>query len=293
MGRDLYSIRATGVWRITDQTEAWLSYEKFDEDDDRMFVHNRVCKTSPVPADACVPGEFALEPAHAAYTVGTVPGRLGIVPLGAGSAETGLTYQYPRPEITDLRKVHIDYEPAYRFDQDLWQLGVSHEFDRARLSFIAGYQDWTWRASRDLDWSVGPRLSAIPGNPTGLWPVSTFPDGVNGLHSADCNVDEGLGGVNGGCLFDAGLDRLFGYADADEERDQWSFEVKLRTDLEGRFNLLVGAIYQDSDSHFLETFSQNLDETWTNPGGNAFITPGPLFRQYPGFRAGEPLAGTG
>ena len=62
-GRDLYSFRATGVWRITDQTEAWLSYEKFDEDDDRMFVHNQVCKTSPVPADGCVPGEYALEPA--------------------------------------------------------------------------------------------------------------------------------------------------------------------------------------------------------------------------------------
>ena len=123
-----------------------------------MFVHNQVCKTSPVPADGCVPGEYALEPFHPqTIAVGASPGRFGIIPLGAGSADTGLSYEYPRPEITDLRKVHVDYEPNYHFDQDLWQMGLSHAFESARVGLVAGYQDWTWQSSHDADWSVGPR----------------------------------------------------------------------------------------------------------------------------------------
>ncbi len=124
---------------------------------------------------------------------------------------------------------------------------------------------------------MGPELSPIPQIPDGLYLVSSAPDGVNGLSGERCNVEAGLGGYLGGCVHDATLTRYFQYNDNDEEREQYSAEIRLRTQLDGRANFLVGANYLSSRSHTLETYFDNLFDLLTRIGG--LIPPG---LQFPG-----------
>src|SRR5262249_25985323 len=42
-GRDLYAWRATALWDVTDDLKAWVQYNKFYENDDRVRITNQVC----------------------------------------------------------------------------------------------------------------------------------------------------------------------------------------------------------------------------------------------------------
>ncbi len=253
-GRDLYSVRASATWRITDRTEFWGMYERFDEDDDRMFTQNRLCKTAltPAPRDGCEPGEFGLEarnPNYSRLETAVSNGIRGIIPLGARDASTGLIFRYPRPVINDLRDVHLDLAPSYEFDQDLFQLGLRHALDWGELSINGSYQEWDWLAIHDGDWEVGHELAAIPENPSGLWPISSVPDGTEPFDTAVCNYNDGQAGYLGGCIFDDTLTRQFSYTEGRKHREFYTTEIKLRSSLDGRFNYLIGANYQNSDSN--------------------------------------------
>ena len=271
-GRDLWAVRASAAWRITDETDVWLMYEHTDENDDRMLTHNRRCVTAvaPVTRAGCEPGVWGLgaqNPNQPRATTALSNGLRGVIPLGARDAETGLTFRYPRPEIDDLREVHIDLAPTYEFEQDLWQLGASHDFDWATVSFLGGYQDWELRTVRDSDWQVGHEMAAIPQNPSGFWPVATYPGGKNRLNHPVCNINEARGGVLGGCVLDPEMTREFWYGDGTESRDFYSAELRLHTHLEGRFNILVGANYMYSDDHDSGGGgSNNYWEMWTQYG---------------------------
>ncbi len=280
-GRDLYSVRASATWRVTEATEIWGLYERFDEDDDRMLTHNRRCKTAlrPTTRTGCEPGEWGLEPNNpnqARFQTSITNGLRGVIPLGARDAETGLTFAYPRPEITNLRDVHIDFAPVYEFEQNLWQLGASHDFDWATLSFIGSYQDWRLRTLQDNDWSVGHELAPIPENPSGLYPVSALPEGKNPLDGPECNVNEAQFGVLGGCVLDPNVTRQFWYGERREWRDFYSAELRLRSDLDGRVNFLIGGNYQFSDDHAVSGGGTNdYWEMWTRFGRAQAPAPGP------------------
>jgi iron complex outermembrane receptor protein len=277
--RNLYGVRASATWRVTNGTEVWGMYERLDEDDDRMLTHNRRCKTalSPATRTGCEPGEFALgahNPNQARVGTAVANGLRGVIPLGARDAESGLVFRYPRPDITNLRDVHIDLVPTYEFEQNLWQLGASHEFDWAELSFVGGYQEWRLHTLRDNDFSVGHELAAVPENPTGRWPVSALPEGKNPLDGPECNVNEAQGGVLGGCVLDPNLTRQFWYADARDQRDFYTAEIRLRSDLEGRVNFLVGANYQFSDAYGVGIGGVNdFWEMWTLFGNSYVANP--------------------
>jgi outer membrane receptor protein involved in Fe transport len=261
-GRDLYGLRASATWRISDSTEIWAVYERFDEDDDRMVTHNRRCKTALAPTTriGCEPGEWGLEPNNpnqSRFQTSITNGLRGVIPLGARDAETGLVFRYPRPEITDLRDVHIDFAPVYEFEQDLWQLGASHDLGWATVNFTGSYQKWRLRILEDDDWSVGHELAPIAENPSGLYPVSVLPEGTNPLQGPVCNANEAQFGVLGGCVMDPNLTRQFWYSEERDWRDYYSTELRLRTELDGRVNFLIGGNYQYSESHFLNGAGAN------------------------------------
>jgi outer membrane receptor protein involved in Fe transport len=285
-GRDLYSMRASAVWRVTDATELSFLYERFEEDDDRIFRHQQLCTTGPNPAVECDTNVFGLEPANHPVLLGPHVGQLGIAPMGAANAEQGLRYEFPRPAIDDLRDVHLDFAPVYELDQDLFQLALRHDFGAAEVSLSAGYQQWQRHDAFDSDFSVGHTLNPVPQNPSGLYPVSVIPGGVDGLRSAECNPEAGQAGVSGGCVMEQDLDRWFRYRDLDEEREHWSVELKMRTQNDGRFNFLLGGNYQSSTSKYLESWHDNLwdvrESIGDPPLGFPFVT-----RWYPGFVALE------
>jgi len=218
-----------------------------------MLTHNRRCKTAttPVTRIGCEPGEWGLDahnPNQARIGTSVTNGLRGMIPLGARDAATGLNFRYPRPEITDLRDVHLDINPSYELEQNLWQLGVDHRFEQATLSFIGGYQDWELRIEEDTDWLVGHELAATAENPDGFWPVSVLPPGRNALDGPVCNFNAVQAGVLGGCVLDPSQTRYSWYGQQRDWRDFYTAEVRLRTDFDGRFLVLghIADVYGDT-----------------------------------------------
>ena len=287
-GRDLHSVRASMTWRFSDRTNATMRYEYFKEDDDRQFFQNQICKTSISPANACQPGEFGIEPKNVAnWPIGINNGIRGLTTLGARDAETGLVFKYPRPEISNPRHVHLDQEPHFVSENNTWQLDLRHELNWGELSLAASHVNSQGDVVVDNEPAVGPELNAIPEVPDGLYPVSAVPPGIDGLSGEECNVDAGLVGTWGGCIFDT-FSRIYGQGDGRNDSKFWSAELKLRTQLEGRFNLLAGAIYQSSRSRSVTLAINNLGDFnsrfgFIGPTGLFFRDPSPssLFRFYP------------
>ena len=114
-------------------------------------------------------------------------------------------------------------------------------------------------------------LAAIPENPGGLYPISALPAGKNPLDGPECNVNAAQAGSLGGCVLDPNLTREFWYGDDREWRDTYTAEVRLRSDLDGRINFLVGANYQFSEALRINTGGANdFGEIWTHYG-NAYV----------------------
>lgn len=291
-GRDLHSVRASATWRIAERSEVSVLYERFDENDDRAFTHNVLCKTSLVGAGnitGCEPGAFGLEPPNPSSTIYALTyGLRGITVQGARDAETGLVYRYPRPPITHLRDVHVDHEPTYELEQDVWQLSFRQQFDWGEVSLSGGYQQWGRFSSADDDNAVGHELNPIADVPGGVFPVSAVPGGSNGVSGDACNLDAGQFGVAGGCVFNANLTRAYTYTDNSDEQEQWSAEIKLRTELAGRFNFVAGVNYQSSKTKNLISHLSNEWDFVNQVGGltdfGLFLrdtSPAFLFFSYP------------
>jgi outer membrane receptor protein involved in Fe transport len=269
-GRDLYGLRASAVWRISDRTETTLLYERFEEDDDRAFIHNVLCKTALVGANTtgCEPDEFGLEPANPSAAPFALTYALrGVTVQGARDAETGLVYQYPRPDITNLRDVHLDHEPAYDIEQNVWQLKLAHEFDWGEVALSGGFQEWTRFSTVDDDNAVGHELNPVPDAPGGVYPISAVPRHVDGVSGETCNVEAAQFGLEGGCVLNANLTRAYLYTDTVDEQEQWSAEIKLRTTLDGRVNFMGGVNYQSSKSGSLISHLSNEYDFANQIGG--------------------------
>ena len=277
-GRDLDAVRISALWRPSDRTHMWLSVERFNENDNRMFTHQRICKAYVTPFN-CEYDKFGLEPWGQYGGTALNNGVLGVTALGAKDEATGLIFRYPRPPITDLRQVHIDFEPINELDLETLQIGFSHAVGDAQLSVNAGYQRWDWHHAYDFDWSVGYELSPTPFNPSGIWPISVVPSGVDGLNEPPCEISAGRLGVAGGCISGEPLTRYFGVTDRDEEMAHWSTEVRLDTPLNDTLSLQVGAIYEHSEIDSLDSLTENTADLLFSPG--SALTGLPLQHVYP------------
>jgi len=292
--RDLYSVRASAVWRLSERTELSLMYERFDKNDSQIYAQNNLCAASTIPVQPCETGVFGLDAANpAAITFAFDNGLRGLVAPGAQDAATGLVYRYPRPEITRLLDVHVDHEPDTRLEQNIWQLAAQHQFDWGTVSLIGGHQEWTFSSSIDTDWSVGHELNPIAEVPDGIYAVSSIPGGRNGLTGDECNLQAGQAGYLGGCTLRDDLSRSYWYGETVEDRDQWSVELKLRTEREGRLNVLVGASYRLTEAYGRQFgFQNDLVDQLSSAGvlvapARFLRQPGPTFRIYAPFGGAE------
>jgi len=282
--RDLWAVRLTTTWRPTEATEFRLMYEEYQEDDRRMITHNRRCKTAvaPVTRTGCEPGQFGLEahnPNQARVNTAIANGLLGVTPLGARDADSGLEFRYPRPAIQDLREVHLDGETAYELDQELWQLNAVHTLDWGSFHIVGSYQEWDTVNAWDEDWGVGHELAAIPENPSGLWPVSWQPPDSFPPEGPVCDVSQGLGGALGGCVLDPNTTRQSWNLGSIEEQEFYSLELRFRSDFDGPLNVLFGLNVQDSEvsgagfggtNDFHTAFALTGTHSVTNPAADPY-----------------------
>ena len=248
-GRDLYAYRITGEWRPSDALSIWLMYSRYDEDDSKVRISNQVCKQHELPNLGCEPDEFGLDPILPGAQVGGLSAAaVGAIPVGAKDAATGLIYEFPRPEL-DLREQHTDFNPVFEFEEDAWLLGVDWALDAVTLSLAGSYFDTSWLSQQDFNADVGYLLNPTAENPSGLWPTSAPSGGPGALRGGGpCDLESGRAGVFGPCTINPDLNRAFQFDQSAADKEFWSAELRARSDLDGRFNFLLGANYIEADS---------------------------------------------
>ena len=246
-GRDITTFRITGLWQINDNAEAWLQYSRFKEDDDKVRITNQVCERGTIPVVGCNPDGFAFESPHAGTTTGGIFGGLnGAVLLGNPTPTKAFN-----PPSTGFRKMHTDFEPLYKYNEDLWTAGFNYDFDNYRVGVLAGYQESDYVSRQDYLMDVGFNLYATPQNPNGLWPTSAPPSLQAGSDWTDpnCNFNDGTSGIFGGCVHPSDQTRVFAYDSATSDSRYYTAEVKLESAYDGAFNFIIGSNYTEYEGY--------------------------------------------
>ncbi len=283
-GRDLWSGRLTAEWAISDRTNLYVMYSRFDENSNRARVTNQICKRNDLPTTGCDPNEFAFESPHLGSTTGGIfGGTAGALPLGVDGSEEnfpGLNFDFPRPDNMGLRTMHTDFEPIYKSTEDVWTFGFDHQADRFSYSLQGAYQETDFLSQQDYLMNIGATLNPTAQNPAGLWPTSR-PAGGAGADwlPGPCNINDGNTGVEGGCILPVDQTRVFAFDQASAKSDYWTIEGKVASAFEGAFNFVLGASAYSAESNSDYYVLANTLDLVTS-FGSAFLGAPPL---YPGY----------
>ena len=178
-GRDLWSTRVTLGVKPTSKLSAWLVWEHFQEDDDRLRTSKQLCKTDPIPTEiGGVPVPVAIAPM--AYSANVYLSQ-GCRPIGlydkgdpahgdngAFGVPNGLTLAYYEPfgfngtpvmssyfpfdpyastsQSTNLRVIESTINPQYKAKNDTLELNADYALTPAlTFSSQTGYNhDFLW-----------------------------------------------------------------------------------------------------------------------------------------------------
>lgn len=244
--RDLYGIRATFAFEPTDRLRGWLSYDYFEESDNRARVTKQLCQKDPFETSFA---GIDIDPADQLYTslgcqdaplnqsndrvnsAATLGGGLAIAAnLLSGDAFTD-------PVNPDLRVIESAFDPIYEADQTLITAKGEYDVtDSLTATAIFSYSESSILSIEDYN-KIAPTvefndLSAIPPG------VDAGADLYNALFPGGVVSDPQLG--------DSNLFRTFDLSGGESE--QTTFELRVQSDFDGPFNFNLGAIYLDFEA---------------------------------------------
>lgn len=253
-GRDQYSARMSLNWS-GENTTANLMLSWFDEQSTRSRSQKQLCKNDPSGLLGCLPDGLAYEKPNSTSLLSNIAasdallGPLGIFPFGTNSSS-----EEPR----HMRKVNADFDPIYEADETLVTLGLEHEMGDHTLALVAGYQDTTMYSRMDYTWNVGAPLE-IPPLLAALAPQTyeyLFTEGLP-LSAPSRNATGSVGGHIS--YTPRGLES---FDQSNRYSEQYSLEVRLQSDYDGRLNFLAGAFWMDVEME---------DQYWVMSNGFDYV----------------------
>jgi len=279
-GRDLWSTRVTLAVRPTDHLQAYLVWEHFQEDDDRLRTSKQLCKTAPSPSEiggvpvppAAAPVAYAGppylsqgclpvslydkgDPAHGDYGAFGVPNGLTLPyyePLGFNNTpvtafRTAFDPYASSSQSTDLRVIESQINPIYKAKNDTLELNLDYGVTPA-LTFTS-----QTAYNRDFLWSTEDynRFNTRPGAfivDSGVTHSTTADPNIGLDFDTNQNCDSpGVGSCSQiGVFCDPQLgcsNRLVAQDLNDENAWQLSQEFRLASNFSGPFNFSVGGNY--------------------------------------------------
>ncbi len=242
-GREMYSVRSTTRW-ANDNTDATLTVNYFNEDDDRMRGSNQSCLRDPEGIIGCLPTALADDTTNSAATAS------GFLLQSIVSPLTGLTFPEDdflhSPQSSDPREQWMDYTPRYKVDDTIVAFELNHSFGDLTLTSLSGYHNSSLEASNDYDFNVASEL----------WPV-------------EVTMQRGPAGP-------ITVDRLYNVDQSSTKPEQWSEELRLASDYEGDWNFLLGGFYLTYESRDIYTiYSSAVELTGEVLGISRIATPVP------------------
>jgi outer membrane receptor protein involved in Fe transport len=281
--RDMYAVRGSLRWEPTPDTTIDVMGYYFREDDQRLRIQKQMCQRDPTGVLGCLPGrrEYGLTNANSTF-VGTLSSReflriQGGAALGAALSALGLGSLYGPDAYAgvenpaDPRKVNTDYTPRYFADELQIQGKIEHDFGSLKAKLSGQYQENSVDSSQDYNLSVQNRaiyaaglntLAAYAAGAAGplLGQMSNvanaiIPNGPNGQLCVSDIDPAGVGAYGGKKICS---DTPQDFDQSDQKIDAWTVEGILTSEFDGRFNFLLGGIYNKitllDNSYYVNAF---------------------------------------
>jgi iron complex outermembrane recepter protein len=284
-GRDMFALRGSLRWEPTDATTIDLMGYWFKEDDNRLRIQKQLCQRDPTGVLGCLPGRTAYETSNANSTFpGTLSSReflrVGLGPLGPAFSALGLGSLYG-PDANfgnvnpaDPRKVSTDYAPTYLAEEIQVQAKIEHDFGPIKAKLSGQFQENSVDSSQDYSLSVqnaapfAQGLNTLAAYAAGAaGPViqsavtpfynAILPRGANGgTYCTSLAEETGTGGF-GGQNFCSSTPQDFDRSN--QYLKGWTVEGIVSTEFDGKFNFLLGGIYNRVDlkenSYYVNAFT--------------------------------------
>ncbi|MBY0423952.1 MAG: TonB-dependent receptor, partial [Parvularculaceae bacterium] len=268
--RDIFALRGSYRWLATDNTTVDFTASYMREDDNRMRYQKQSCTEGPLsPLLGCDPNgarSFGRVDARATFLANTsaqtfplVTGNPATSAYGLVNLAGGPLYGDPQPQ--DLRQVAYDTNPKYDAEETIFIANIKHDFEKFSVKLNGGWGDSKISSIQDFDGGLGPVLTrpavicaptafgGLPAvcNRTGgaagpaTFPVSAFDVGLRGTGSGLVGTINGLEQSRSNRY--QAIDWSFG------ETKYHSAEMVINSDLDGRFNFLLGGNYLKSSGY--------------------------------------------
>ncbi len=259
-GRDLWSIRATLGFHPTAELQAYLVWEHFQEDDDRMRTAKQLCHRMPIPdifggdeaaknpfgastgifggvlytSQGCQMGSLYSPDAFEVPNGFSLPYYFGVSAIGAP-----ITRNDPylgTMQSRDLRVIESSIDPIYRAKNDTLELNADYAISPALTltSQTAYNHDFLWSTEDFNRFTTAPGAFAAFEGDSALTPDGgSVCDPVGGCRPTGVFCDPQVG-----CS-----DRLTAADLSDEHAWQFSQEFRLASSYKGPLNFSVGGNY--------------------------------------------------
>ena len=278
-GRDEYAIRGSIRWRPEPNTTVDLLGYYFHEKDNRLRNQKQLCQTDPTGVLGCLPGGLGngapnanatladifaskelLTVATAAFRTSPQGNAVANALIGLASGSLYGANGFSGAIVpADPRQVYTAYQPRYFADEVNAEIKIQHDFGKVKLDVSGLYQRNAVDSSQDYDLALTnpavftPSLTALSNYAAGTGPLgplgaqlapavkALIPNGVNGPYCTSSPFDTTGTGVFGGHSICGGVPLN---ADRSYSRNEaYTGEAILTTQFDGKFNFLVGGIY--------------------------------------------------
>jgi outer membrane receptor protein involved in Fe transport len=239
-GRDLWSGRVTLGWKPSTKIQAYLVWEHFSEDDDRLRSAKQLCKTDPGPGEidgnvkapdwfsqGCIPASFYSPDSFEAPNDKMLPYVTGLAYEGTGGGDPYTNEKQSQ----NLRVIESGLNPVYSAKNDFVEFNADYAVTPS-LTFTSqtGFGHDFLYSAEDYN-----RFGAAPGlfSYTGFLPVSPECPQFNCVKPGGVFCDPQLGCSNRLILEDL----------SDEHAWQLSQEFRVASNFSGPFNFSAGGNY--------------------------------------------------
>ncbi len=286
-GRDEYAARASLRWRPEPNTTVDLMGYYFHEKDNRLRNQKQLCLNDPTGVLGCLPRGLSNQATNNNATIAGLfvssqflgsPAIFGA--LAPALKPLAIANLYGPDALAgaivpaDPRQVYTAYQPTYFSDEINAEIKIEHDFGKVKLAVSGLYQRNSVDSSQDYDLALnnaGPALAGLTvasAYAAGLGPLgplgaqikpginALIPNGPGGPYCTSSPFDTtGTGAFGGHTVCGAvplNADRSV------ERNDGYTGEAILTSQLDGKFNFLLGGIYNrfktTENSYYVNAF---------------------------------------
>ncbi len=276
-GRDQYAVRGSIRWTPGDATTIDFMYSYFDEESNRSRVSKQMCHRDPTAILGCLPDKLAFETTNGWASLGGILSSdevLGAT-LGWGSIFIDPDAYAGSINPSDLRKANMDFDPTYAANEKLWTLQLERRFDAHTLTLLGSMKESSSRTFTDYNQAVNA--------PLGFDPSATFA-GIGWATDAALyapgipisKITDSDSGIVGGNI-KSYSDVPDAYDQSGGEGEQWTFEARMASELDGSINYLIGGLMMHTEgSVSYHVVASSLDYAalvLTGADGFGLLTP--------------------